>query len=346
MEQQEILIIGGGVAGSTLAIELHSLGHKISLLDDGKNQCSVVAAGLINPIVFRRMAKSWRVDDFLPYALNFYERLEDKVGTKLIEPIQIRRLFASEQERNYWLKKQSESEYSLYLNEVTNEDWNYSLARNDFGTARLKQAYVVSTAKFIESSHRLIEKEHCLLKEAFDFSQLDPVNVIYKEKKYSVIIFCEGVGIKRNPFFNQLKVTCTQGEIMTIHCASLPEVESLNRKCFLLPLGNNLFRVGSTYKWDIENPAPTKEGAEEMKAMLDYILLPSQSYEINEHIGGVRPTTTDRRPFVGTHPDFPKLAVLNGLGTKGYLLAPLLSKELIDHIFHKKELSKEISLNR
>jgi glycine/D-amino acid oxidase-like deaminating enzyme len=346
MEQQNILIVGGGVAGITVAMELTIRGHSITLLDNSKNHCSVIAAGLINPIVFRRMAKSWRVDEFLPFALDFYRALEKKVGCSLIEPIQIRRMFSSIQERNYWMEKQTEQSYSAYLNEITEEDWNYSLARNDFGSGRLKQAYAVSTANFIQESLKQIQKEHKLVNETFDFSALDPVNAVYKGMQYDHIIFCEGVGIKRNPYFSALKVTSTQGEILTIHSDSLPENESLNRKCFVLPLGNQMFRVGSTYKWDIENPDPTQEGLNEISEMLSYLMTPTQNFEIREHIGGVRPTSVDRRPFLGKHSNFPKLAVFNGLGTKGYLLAPLLAKELIDYLLQDKPLSKEVSINR
>jgi glycine oxidase len=346
MSQDKFLIVGGGVAGITLAIELLSMGHDITLVDDGKNHCSIVAAGLINPIVFRRMTKSWRVDELLPYALNFYKTLEQKLECSLIHSIQIRRLFSSIQERNYWIKKQLEGPYEDYLNEINDEDWNYVNSRNDFGSGRLKQAYVVSTLNFIESSLKLIENEHCLLKESFDFSKLDPMNAIYKEKHYKHIIFCEGIGIKRNPYFNHLKVTSTQGEILTIYSDSIPENESLNRKCFVLPLGNNLFRVGSTYKWDVIDPGITPQGLSEISEMLNYLLLPNQTFEIRGHSAGVRPTTTDRRPFLGKHPDYPKLAVFNGLGTKGYLLAPLLAKELIDYLLENKALSNEISIHR
>nr|MBX2815191.1 FAD-dependent oxidoreductase [Saprospiraceae bacterium] len=44
---------------------------------------------------------------------------------------------------------------------------------------------------------------------------------------------------------------------------------------------------------------------------------------------GVRPTTPDRRPFLGQSSDQPGLFILNGLGTKGLSLAPYLSKVLI-----------------
>ena len=43
---------------------------------------------------------------------------------------------------------------------------------------------------------------------------------------------------------------------------------------------------------------------------------------------GIRPTTKDRRPRWGWHPELKGLGMLNGLGSRGTLHAPLLAAEL------------------
>jgi glycine/D-amino acid oxidase-like deaminating enzyme len=48
---------------------------------------------------------------------------------------------------------------------------------------------------------------------------------------------------------------------------------------------------------------------------------------------GVRPVIKiDNRPIVGVHPDQPRLAVLNGLGSKGALQAPFAANQLIAYL--------------
>ena len=64
------------------------------------------------------------------------------------------------------------------------------------------------------------------------------------------------------------------------------------------------------------------------------------------HHAGIRPTMLDRRPVLGRHPEYPSLYVYNGLGTKGYMLAPLLSKEMADFILTETAVDKEVSLGR
>ena len=36
-----------------------------------------------------------------------------------------------------------------------------------------------------------------------------------------------------------------------------------------------------------------------------------------DHFAGIRPATKDRRPFIGTHPEFKNIGIFNGLGSKG-----------------------------
>ena len=75
-------------------------------------------------------------------------------------------------------------------------------------------------------------------------------------------------------------------------------------------------------------------------------LLTKKSFEVIDHQVGIRPTTPDRRPIIGKHPTFNNLLLFNGLGTKGYLMAPLLAKEFVDYLDNDKELDKEVRIER
>jgi glycine oxidase len=98
-----------------LAQRLLEKKQQVTLIDSGQNNSTAIAAGIINPMVFRRMNKSWRVDDFLQEAIAYYKKLEDDLKIKLIRPLFLRRLFSSLQEKEFWEKRQFEKEYSAYL---------------------------------------------------------------------------------------------------------------------------------------------------------------------------------------------------------------------------------------
>lgn len=341
---KKFLIVGGGIAGNFIAFHLKQTGHEITIIDNGKNQSSIVAAGLINPIVFRRMAKSWRIDELLEYALAFYSEIEKQTNTSLIQPIHIRRLFSSEQEYQLWKQKEVEENYLSYLYSIENRDEIYDKTKNQFGSGRLKQAYHVDAELLLKTFKNNIWMETEQLNEAFDYSALDAFKLKYKDKCFDGIIFCEGKDLKYNPLFQDIKVDCTKGELMTIKHNFLPQNESVNRKCFILPLGNKNFKIGSTYVWHTDDNTPTEKGKEELIEMIKYIT--DEPFEVLRHNAGVRPTTFDRRPFCGEHKSYKNIYCFNGLGAKGYLLAPLLAKELKDHILYNTDLNIEVALYR
>jgi glycine/D-amino acid oxidase-like deaminating enzyme len=344
MTQQKFLIVGAGVAGITLAKHLIDAGHHITLVDSGNNRSSAVAAGLINPMVFRRMTKSWRLDEFSPFAIDFYTNWEQACNTQFYHPITIRRMFSSEQERGYWLKKQSNPDYQDYLTEVNEEDETYSLAKNDFGTGRVKRSSFISPKEFLAKGKEWIEQNNTVRQEQVDYSVIDPESGTYKGVNYDGIVFCEGVEIRHNPWFNHVPINPTKGETLTIESSSITETESLNRKCFILPIGDGKFRVGATYVWETYEDELTEEGKNDLIEKIQ--VLTDEPFEVIGHHAGIRPTMLDRRPILGRHPDYPSLYVYNGLGTKGYMLAPLLSKEMADFILHETEVDKEVSLGR
>ncbi len=344
MIKKHFLIVGGGVGGLFVAKKLSDDGHAFTLIDNAKNKSSAIAAGLINPLVFRRMNLSWRVDEFLSKAIQEYRSIEQETGSSFFHSLNIRRLFSSEQERQFWIDKHNLPDFSPYMYPLTDQDNAYVKVKNEFGTGRVKQAFYVDTSTFIAKTKEWLATKGEVIREQLNYMDIDPFLAAYKGKSYSGIIFCEGVHVRENPWFNFLPVNATKGEVLTISSDNLPENESLNRKCFVLPLGDKSFKVGSTYVWNTYNDAVTDEGRKQLQENLKYIT--NSSYDIIQQQAGMRPTTFDRRPFIGKHPEFDKLVVLNGLGTKGYMLAPLLSAELCSWLDGKSDLHPEVTLDR
>ena len=343
-DKKNILIVGAGLAGSCLAHRLLDDGHHITIIDKGENHATSVAAGMVNPMVFRRMNKSWRLDEFLCEAKDFYLSLERKLDVKLFHPITIRRLFSSEQERTSWLEKQHLPEFENYLTPISEEDEKFDSATNQFGSGRVKNAFWVDSEKFYYSNLDFFQKNGALLKESFSLKDFEPKEGLYKGKKYDNIFFCCGYQNKELPFFVDLPIQQTKGQTLTISSNHIPENESLNRKCFVLPLGSGMFRIGATYEWDNDSLSTTEEGKELLLSNLN--VLGDFNPIVLTQNAGVRPTVLDRRPILGQHPEFSKLFIFNGLGTKGYMMAPTLSREFASYLIEGITISKEISSER
>jgi glycine/D-amino acid oxidase-like deaminating enzyme len=58
----------------------------------------------------------------------------------------------------------------------------------------------------------------------------------------------------------------------------------------------------------------------------------------------VRPIVKGRQALIGTHPAHPRVAFLNGLGSKGSLRAPWLARHLVEHLLDGAPLDPEFDL--
>jgi glycine/D-amino acid oxidase-like deaminating enzyme len=112
----------------------------------------------------------------------------------------------------------------------------------------------------------------------------------------------------------------------------------------VLPYGEGRFRVGATYEFNNATLHVTEAG----KELLLQNLASLGSYEpvVVEQAAGIRPTVLDRRPLMGQHPIHQGVYVFNGLGTKGYMMAPTLARELVAHMLENKPLHSETNISR
>jgi hypothetical protein len=290
------------------------------------------------------MTKSWRIDDFLPYSKAFFKELSLAWNDDFYVEIPIRRSFSHQQERDFWLKKQNDQAYQAYMKPLDAEDDAKANVFNDFGTGKVLESAFVRSKEFVKAAHEWLKSKNLLFTEIFEFEQFDPLQGSYKGTNYDKIIFCEGHRGTKNPYFSHLPLETTKGEVLTVTSTEIPSDEALNRKCFIIPIGQQLYKVGATYVWNTSDTTLTEE------AKLDLIEKAKQltpySFEVVNHEAGIRPTVIDRRPLLGVHSEFDKLFIFNGLGTKGYLLAPLLAEEFTDYLYNGRPLDPECCISR
>ena len=343
-EKKSILIVGAGLAGICLAYELHKKQIAFQIIDSGKNVSTKIAAGIINPIVFRRVTTSWRIADFLPGAVAFYAELSAAWGKTYFKEIPIRRAFSHQQEIDLWEKKQVLPEFIPYLKPLDKDDEKCDKVINTFGTGKVYQSGYVEASLLLQDGNDWLKSNDYLKQEIFSHADLNPETGEYHGEIYSDIIFCEGYQGIYNPWFSYLPLEATKGEILTVESKGITEKESINRKCFVLPIGNHQFKVGATYDWNTPNTEITEEGrellCENLKSLTD------EDFSILKQEAGIRPTVLDRRPLVGSHHEFKKLKIFNGLCAKGFLIAPLLAKEFVLSIESGENVDKESNIDR
>ncbi|MCC6691382.1 MAG: FAD-binding oxidoreductase [Bacteroidia bacterium] len=350
-DEYEYIIVGQGIAGTVLAHAFLERKKNILVIDDPNySSSSKVAPGLFNPVVFKRLTKSWMIDELLPASENFYTQLEHTLGEIFFYKKELAKLFSNEEEKIFWKKKSEEGSLQHYLSNKIEEVFCPDIIHNNCGAAFVKKAGYIDVKKMLAFSQEYLQKKNLYLQDRFNFSllQINSKNVNYKNIRANKIIFCEGFRATENPFFDWLKFKLTKGEVLTIQLREedskkIPD-KVINKGVFILPIGNNLYRVGATHSWDNLSEAPTAEGKNELLEKLNHVL--KIPYTIIAHEAGVRPAVHDRRPLIGLHPSHNTLGIFNGLGTKGVMLAPYFANHFADVLEGKKLLNKEVDILR
>lgn len=340
--QVDHIIVGQGIAGTLLWYELKKFGQNILVVDKGMGApSSLVAPGIINPVTGREMKVTWKADELIPIALDVYRFIGEKHGVSVCENKEMYRLLPDAHSRNEWDRLRENNIYRKYLSEVLTNEW--SGIKAPYGLGGVNGALRVDGATLLRAAREHIRLESSLLEENFDYALLRQVNGnwVYKEVVARNIIFCEGHQVHGNPYFQELPVGFAKGELLYLHTdAELPDA-ILNRNGFLLPLGSGDYVLGSTYAHQHRDAAPSEEGRKALLEKLAHIL--DVPFTITGHIAGIRPTSRDRRPLVGRHKHYSSMYIFNGLGTKGYLLAPVFARQLASHLEVNTPLWPEVS---
>jgi glycine oxidase len=347
MKEVDYLIVGQGLAGTVLAHRLLQANKTVLIVDDiAQQSASEVAAGLYNPVVFKRLVKSWKVDELLPNMDEFYTQIEQLLGEQLYFKKSIVRFFSEEQEKTLWLKKCAE-DVGTYLNPTINESFMNTELWNGCGSSETIGSGNLNVALFIHASRNYFSQNNNLIDEVFDYKalQLEENGIVYKDILATKILFCEGHKTTENPYFSWLPFKLTKGEVITIHAPALKQLDKvINKGVFVLPIGNDLYKVGATYEWKDLSAEITETGKQELIDKLSKIV--KVPYTIVEQRAGIRPTVNDRRPLIGLHPHYKNVGVFNGLGTKGVMLAPYFAQQFVDFLVSDKPLDDEVNILR
>jgi glycine oxidase len=342
---QDYIIVGSGLAGIAFAETLLQQGKSFIVFDNYSQNSTQIAGGLYNPVILKRFSQVWNANSQLEIAHAFYKIIEQKLSIHLDYKIPIYRKFFSVEEQNNWFAASDKPNLTPFLS-TSIVHKKYNNIDSPFGYGEVLETGYVDTAGLLKVYHDYLRSNNWLYEDAFDYDSLKlfETHIEYQNLKAKHIVFAEGFGMHSNPFFNYLPLDGTKGELFIIQAADLDLDVIINTSVFILPLGNSLYKVGATYNWDDKTNSPTEAGKQELIDRIKELI--NCDFEIIEHYAGVRPTVKDRRPLLGTHPDHKNIHILNGLGTRGVMLAPAMAQDLYNFIEKKEPLEKAIDIKR
>lgn len=345
--QTDYLIIGQGIAGSLIALNLLQRGRSVAVVDDGhKHSASKVAAGLINPITGRRHVLTWRFQECWKFLQEDYPRWEVQLGEAFFHKKPLLRFLKTQEERVFFEQKLCAGDFGCL-----DIDYPWDTGRVVGLLAqepcyRLHQTGFVNQNAFILSARTWLKQQGCLIEDQWshsDFSR-DSGKVSWKRHEAKRIIFTQGFKNDTNPFFRDLPFRHAKGELLELKGPEVEKPPVLNRGKWLLPLSPGRYRAGATYDLKQIDLSVSNKGKEEILEALKELV--DWDFEVTKHQSGVRPAVHDFRPVLGRHPWYPELIIFNGLGSKGSLQAPLLAKELTEYLEDDERLHHTCDVER
>ena len=345
MNKVDYIIVGCGLAGIAFCEQLQSTQKSFLVFDDQSQQSSVVAAGLYNPVILKRFTEVWKAKEQLALALPFYKKLEQEFNIELDYQLPVYRRFASVEEQNEWFTASDKPSLQVFLSTQLIKNTNPSISA-PFGFGEVKHTGRVDTASLLFHYKSYLKEQQQYINETFDYDELKVVNteVVYKNIVAKRLIFTEGFGMIHNPYFKNLPLNVAKGEVLTIKAPELNINFGLKSSIFIIPLKDDLYNVGATYNWTDKTNDVTNEAKEELLTKLKQVI--KCDFEVVHQVAGIRPTVKDRRPLVGVHHNHKNVTILNGLGTRGVMLAPFLAKQLFEHLEYGTPLDADVDIKR
>ena len=315
-KEYDFIIVGQGIAGTCLAAELRRLHKSILVIDSSKlPSASSVAGGLFNPITGRGMVLTWKAGELFPFLREFYSQLEKELDASFIHFLPLFRPFASTEELNEWQGRLSEEKFKPYIKILDSKSVYNNLVDNPLGGVTLNDTGYLNTSMMVSAFKEKMKQEASFLDEKFNETDLNfnSSGVVYKGYKASKIIFANGSLGFGNKWAEKIRFQALKGEVLQLEMEEQTEV-ILNRNGFVIPReGKHI--AGSNYDKNGHDWEPTIEARLDIQERIDKFLKPE--YSVIGQKAGLRPTTHDRRPVVGLHPEESRVGIFNGLGTKG-----------------------------
>ena len=343
------LIVGQGLAGSLLAWRLINAGHRVAVIDDAHHSSSsMVAAGLINPLAGMRFNRRPEMTDWLDAADRCYRELGDRFDRRFHHPVPMLRLFRSPGQRRFHTRRMQDEASREFLEEAFGADACPEPVRAPEGGFLQRRTGYVDLPLLLQTLRDWLHRRGCLHEHRLDYRdiQLQPGRVCVAGHSADRLIFCDGARLRFNPWFNHLPLVPDQGEILNLRIDGWQPHHIVNGAHWLVPLDNGEVRLGATHEHAQLDKGPTPAGARELLAGLDALLGEPRGLEVLHHQAGIRPSTRDRYPLIGSHPDHPQLLVFNGFGARGALTIPWYARCLEMHLNQGAVLPGEADIAR
>ena len=310
-----------------------------------QHAASRAAGGIINPITGRRLNRPVLITELMNRVFSVYPKIETQLGVPIFRQRTILRLLRNHEELQRWNRQSKLPEYREYLS--SNPPSPLPQFQSRFGFFEVRQAAQLDIRRLILRTREFLLAQQSLVDRPFCHADLNIFSDRIRWKQFTAryAIFCEGYRMTGNPYFTAIDLNPAKGETLTLATSDFAEDRIVQHGKWIFRSSAGEILAGTNYRWNSLDEKPTESAKKEIEQAIREFFV--SDFDTVEQRAGVRPVIrADNRPVVGIHPRWPRLAILNGLGSKGALQAPLAAQELVAALEERKPILKEIDVCR
>lgn len=360
IRQTDVIVLGSGIAGLSVADALMNLRKSCVVLDihPQGSGASAAPAMLVNPATGKRAKKSWNAAPGFQAVSGLLQRVATHTNENFYElkgvarPALTRKMalhFRRSPQKYKW-----EDGWLTWMNQEAFSTAFPAIGEN-YGGLFIRKAGTVNGRLFNRAWIRYLE-DHGVL---FRFGQKTHISkkgdswvVTAGDTLFSSPILIDATGSAQvsSDWWNHIPLHPVKGQAATLTFSEpLPLKCSVSGMGYLAWLSDNPAKVtvGSTYEHHFQNTEPDQAGEDALREKLNR-LLPEFSNKVvsSKRWAGVRVTLPDRYPVTGPHPGHKNLFIIGALGSRGLLTGRYLAGLLTHHIFLGSEIPDNVSVQR
>ena len=354
MKNYDYIIVGAGISGCSVAYELNKYTDSILLIDSNQDVgcgASGVAGAFLSPL----LGKPNKFKDLVASALKYSTAFYQKNIPKYIDNCGTIRIPKNKEDRKKF------QDYIPYM------DFKYT-ANNDGYFFDIGS--VVDSYKICKELSEDIEKNLDYKIETIKFQ--DHIWILNNTYSTNNLILTTGSSINLidELYFNIRSVWGQRIDIKTSTYTTFNyHKECSVSKSFKQDDGSYKVSIGATHHRNIDYKVIDKDDTKRLLKLADDIL-ELKDIEVIKEVAGSRASSIDYFPIVGelidskkTIKEFPYmkngtqvqrerftkykgLFCLNGVGGRGFVLAPYLAKQLVDLIVNNHEVDEYLKADR